>query len=188
MIRPLLLTFALLVAAPLSAREAPQSEFKSETILALKGLQLLDSRMNAIGFRLVSANSPFCKTRTARAGVLLHDINQYADQAAARFALGFNGPIAVNAVAPGSPASAAGLVAGDDIVAINGNPVEDISLRDPAVARERAEYRRIAAVNNALETALGQSAVALDILRGGEKQLVTVEPERTCPGRFQIEV
>jgi len=55
--------------------------------------------------------------------------------------------VAVNAVAPGSPGAAAGLLPGDDILAINGIKLEDIALDDPAVASQAQDYRRIAAGN-----------------------------------------
>ena len=99
-----------------------------ETLHALKGLQSLDQRMNAVGFRLVSANEPFCKTKTYLAGLSLHDIEQYGDKDAARAAFGFSGEVAINAIAPESPASRAGLSAGDILSAINGKSVNDVSI------------------------------------------------------------
>jgi len=188
MIRICLSLIAFLFAPPLYAQESPEAGFNPESILALKGLQLLDHRMNAIGYRLVAANTPFCEPKTAQAGLLLHGIDQYPDQPTARFALGFNTPVAVNAVAPESPGAAAGLLPGDDILAINGVKVEDISPDDPAIANEPLEYRRIAAVNDKLENALAQSDVTLDILRGGEQSQVTLESRLACPSRFQITV
>ena len=188
MIRIGLSLLALFLASPLHAQEAPARGFDPETILALKGLQLLDHRMNAIGYRLVDANSPYCRDRTAQTGLLLHAIDQYPDHAIASYALGFDGAVAVNAVAPDSPGAAAGLLPGDDILAINGMKVEDIALDDPAVASEPQDYRRIAAVNNMLEQALADSDVTLDILRGGEQVQVTVKSRPACPSRFQITV
>lgn len=188
MIRIWLSLMALSFAAPVSAQQAAATGFNAETILALKDLQRLDHRINTIGYRLVDGNTPFCTTTAAQSGLLLHDVAQYGDQAVASFALGFNGPVAVNAVAPDSASAAAGLLPGDDILAINGVKVEDIPLDDPEIAKEPLAYRRIAAVNNQLETALSQGDVLLDILRGGEQRQVTVEPRPTCPSRFQIEV
>jgi len=188
MIRTCLSLIALLFATPLYAQEPPSNGFNAETILALKGLQLLDHRMNAIGYRLAAANTPYCPEKTAQTGLLLHAIDQYPDQAVARFALGFDGQVAINAVAPDSPGAAAGLLTGDDILAINGTRVEDIPLDDPAVASELANYRRIAAVNKRLEEALSQGDVTLDILRGGEQTQVMVKSRPACPSRFQIEV
>lgn len=188
MIRIWLSLVALAFAAPLSAQQAPGPGFNAETILALKGLQLLDHRMNAVGYRLVDANTSFCADKRAQSGLLMHDVDQYPDQAVARFALGFDGPVAVIAVAPDSPAAAARLSPGDDILTINRVKVEDIPVDDPAIAKEPLAYRRIAAVNNHLDDALAQGDVTLDILRAGEPQQVTVESRLSCPSRFQIEV
>ena len=188
MIRIFLSLLALFLGEHLHAQEAPARGFDPETILALKGLQLLDHRMNAIGYRLVDANSPYCDDRTAQTGLLLHAIDQYPDHAVASYALGFDGPVAINAVAPGSPGAAAGLLPGDDILAINGIKVEDIALDDPAIASEPQDYRRIAAVNNMLEKALAHGDVTLDILRGGERSQLIVKSRPACPSRFQIAV
>ncbi len=180
--------FLLVLALPVSAQELENQTIQPETVLGLKALQLLDQRVNAVGWRLGSANALFCKNKTARAGLLLHDVNQYHNQAAARFSLNFEGPIAINAVAPDSPAVDAGLRAGDDIVTINGTAIDKILLDDRILGEEQPLYRRIAAVNDMLETALKQGAVVLDTRRGGEQQLVRVEPQPVCPSRFQIRV
>ncbi len=188
MIRICLSLIALLFAAPLYAQEAAPNDFDAETILALKGLQLLDHRLNAIGYQLTEANAPYCTDKVPQTGMLLHAIDQYPDHEVARFALGLDGLVAVNAVAPDSPAADAGLAPGDDIVAINGTKVEAIPLDDPAIANELADYRRIAAVNNKLDEALSQGDVTLDILRGGQQTQVTVRSQPACPSRFQIKV
>jgi len=188
MIRFCLSLLALLLAGPLHAQEAPVARFDPDTILALKALQVLDQRINAIGYRLVEANSPFCADKTAQAGLLLHGIDQYPDQAVARYALGLDGPVAINAVAPGSPGAAAGLMPGDDLLAINGMKVEDMPLDDPAIAKQPPAYRRVAAANQQLQIVLTRTDVTLDILRGGEQRQVTVQSRLACPSRFQIAV
>ncbi|MEH6790394.1 M48 family metalloprotease [Parasphingorhabdus sp.] len=186
MIRPSLCLLALVLAQPLAAQEQSDSACDSGTILALKGLQLLDQRLNAIGQRLVTGNAPYCTDTAAQAGVLLHDIEQYPDQAVARFALGFDGRIAVMAVAPDSPAAAAGLLPGDDLLAIDGQRVEDIPANGPAIAKEPEAYRRIAAVNSQLDRALGQGQTTLDIMRGGERMQLVIDAPPACASRFQI--
>lgn len=188
MIRIWLPLIALLLANPLHAQEAPAGEFNPETILALKDLQLLDQRLNAIGYRLVEANTPFCDDKSPQTGLLLHDIEQYPDEAVARFALGFDGPVTVIAVAPDSPAAAAGLLPGDDILAINGVGIEEIPSDNPAFGNEPPEYRRIAAVNDRLKKALAQDDATLAVLRGGERTSLILASRQACPSRFQIAV
>lgn len=188
MYRHLLSLFALFCAVPLLAAENPKSGIKSGAIAALKYLQALDQRMNAIGFRLVAANEPFCETKSARAGMMLHAIGQYGDPAAARLALGFDGPIAVNAVAPDSPAAKANLIPGNGIQAINDLAISDIAIDDPSLREEKPAYRRLAAVNAALVTALGLGPTQLTISTGGQKQIVSIIPVQTCASQFQIKV
>jgi len=188
MIRIWFSLLALVFAAPLSAQEGPDGGFDAETILALKGLQLLDQRMNAIGYRLVDANAPYCDQKIVRTGLLLNDVAQYADQETARFALGFNGSIGITAVAPDSPAESAELSPGDTLLAINAMPIDDIAIDDPELSSEQPVYRRVAAINRLLEHALAEANVQLTISRGGISRTVPIEPVLTCPGRFQIRV
>lgn len=188
MIRIWFSLLALTLAAPLSAQEKPDSGFDAGTILALKNLQLLDQRMNAIAYRLVDANAAYCDPKTARTGLLLNDVAQYADQETARFALGFDGSIGITAVAPDSPAEAANLSPGDTLLAINSLPVEGIAVDDPELSNEPPTYRRIAAINRMIEQALAERDVALTISRGGIRQTVPVGPAMTCQSQFQIRV
>lgn len=183
--------FTLLVltlAAPLSAQEEPDAGFKADMILALKNLQLLDHRLNAIGYRLVDANAPYCGQKAARTGLLLNDVAQYVDQETARFALGFSGPIGITAVAPDSPAESAKLSPGDTLLAINTMAVEEIAVDGPDLANEPPPYRRVAAINQRIEQALAQRNVELTISRGGMNQTIPVAAAMTCPSQFQIRV
>ncbi len=144
--------------------------------------------MNAIGYRLVDANAPYCDQKIVRTGLLLNDVAQYADQETARFALGFNGSIGITAVAPDSPAESAELSPGDTLLAINAMPIDDIAIDDPELSNEQPVYRRVAAINRLLEHALAEANVQLTISRGGISRTVPIEPVLTCPGRFQIRV
>jgi len=188
MYRYLLPIFALSCAVPSLAEEKPKAGITSGTIAALKHLQSLDQRMNAIGFRLVTANEPFCKTKSPRAGLMLHAIGQYGDQAAARLALDFDGPIAINAVAPDSPAAKANLTPGNGMLAINGLAISDITIDDASLREEKPAYRRLAAVNAAMVAALGLGPTQLTISTGIQKQIVSILPVQACASQFQIEV
>ena len=114
MIRIWFSLLALTFAAPLSAQQEPGNGFDSGTILALKNLQLLDQRMNSIGYKLVDANAPYCDQKTARTGLLLNDVAQYADQETASFALGFSGSVGITAVAGRQSRFTAGRYAAGD--------------------------------------------------------------------------
>jgi hypothetical protein len=188
MIRTWLSLVALSFAAPLSAQEGPDDGSTADAILAIKGLQLLDQRMNAIGYRLVDANAPYCDQKTARTGLLLNDVAQYADRKTARFALGFDGSIGITAVAPDSPAETAKLSPGNTLRAINNMPIDEIEIDDPQLSREQPVYRRIAAINRALEQALAENNVQLTISQDGISRTIPIKRVLTCPGQFQIRV
>jgi len=188
MIRTWLSLVALSFAAPLSAQEGPDDGSNADAILAIKGLQLLDQRMNAIGYRLVDANAPYCDQKTARTGLLLNDVAQYADQKTARFALGFDSSIGITAVAPDSPAETAKLSPGNTLLAINNMPVDDIAVDDPELSNEQPVYRRVAAINKLLEQTLTEDNVQLTISQDGLSRTVPIKPVLTCPGQFQIRV
>ncbi len=174
--------------APAWAQGSADQAMESEAVLALKALQTLDQRVHAVGYRLVSANAAYCQETVPHLGLLLHDLNQYGNKDAARLAHGFASNIAINAVAPGSPAAAAGLQVGDDLIAIDENLLENMAVDDKIFANEKPEYRRIAAIKTMLmETAVDGSA-KLSIMRDGLGQDITLTPRRTCASQFQIRV
>ncbi|MEP2101536.1 MAG: M48 family metallopeptidase [Parasphingorhabdus sp.] len=188
MLRILPTLFVILLAAQSPAIAAQEQGSQSPDVLALKALQTLDQTMHATGYRLVSANANFCAETVQHLGLLLHDIDQYGDKAAARIAHGFASPIAINTVAPGSPATAAGLAVGDGLIAINGMPVESIEIDEEDMADEKLEYRRIATIKTAMTQSAASGSVNLTIERSGLRQDITVTPARTCPSQFQIRV
>ncbi|MEO0441986.1 MAG: M48 family metallopeptidase [Pseudomonadota bacterium] len=159
-----------------------------QAVMALQSLQRLDQRMHVTGYRLVTANAKFCAETVPHLGILLHDLEQYGDKDTARAALGFSSPIAINAVAPGSPAAMAELAAGDGLIAIDGTAVEDIAIDTEKLADEKPEYRRIAAVKDDLVEASAKGEVALTMKRGSDLETVTLKPVLTCPSQFQIRV
>ncbi|MEO9598962.1 M48 family metalloprotease [Parasphingorhabdus sp.] len=179
---------ALTFTAPLLAQDGADGQFDAGAVEALKGLQLLDQRLNAIGYRLVDANAPYCDQKAPRTGFFLNDIAQYADQETARYALGFDDMIGITAVAADSPADSAKLMPGDTIQAINNMSIDEISMDDPQLASEPPVYRRIAAINRMMEQALAKRGAQLTVSRRGVSRTVLIEPVITCPGKFQIRV
>lgn len=198
MLRQLSFLFAIMLVGPVQAKTqaqpnalanaAQEPDIVSQDVLALKALQLLDQRMHVTGYRLVSANAEFCTETVPHLGILLHDLEQYGDKATARFALGFSSPIAINAIAPDSPAAIAELAAGDGLMAIDGMAVQDIAIDVEKLASEKPEYRRIAAVKAMLKEAAADSRVELMVRRGGIDQMIALAPVTTCPSQFQIRV
>lgn len=196
MMRILSFCFALLMAVQVfptfaQTRENRAEEnqaIESEAVLALKALQLLDQRIHTAGYRLAFANAEFCGETVPNLGLLLHDIDQYGDTATARFAHGFASDIAVNAIAPDSPADTAGMKVGDGIIAVDGMRVEDIVVDEEKLADEQPAYRRIATINALLAQAAADGSAKLSIVRGGLQQDIEVAAKQTCPSQFQIRV
>jgi hypothetical protein len=123
---------------------------------ALRGLQVEDHRVNAIGFRLITANAPFCDERRPATGLLLADMATYRDPGAIRAAMGLTGDFAVQAVAPRSPAAEAGIMAGAELFTIDGHPPAALASFSPGgTGRLNALHERIeSAVEGAGEVRL----------------------------------
>ncbi|HEY9090083.1 M48 family metallopeptidase [Parasphingorhabdus sp.] len=185
---PTLATVGEQDAAPQAAQNNASQAIESESVLALKALQLLDQRVHTAGYRLVSANAAYCKETVPNTGLLLHDIQQYGDSAAARFAHGFASDIAVNAVAPRSPAAEAGVQVGDGLIAVDGIAVEDVAIDAEKLDDEQPEYRRIATIGAMLAKAAADGSMMLSVIRGGVEQDIELKPVQTCPSQFQIRV
>jgi len=161
--------------APYAVAAAPTPS--EQTLAAVRALQADDARLLAIGFRLATANAPFCAETRPATGLLLIDAATYKSAAAIRTAWGIKGDFAVEAIAPGSPAAAAGIVPGQEVLAIAGQAVSGTSF-GPAGAADRIDR-----IFDRLEDA---------IVAGGKTSLAT--PLRTaelggvpaCRSRFEL--
>ena len=173
MIRRLAAAVALTAALPLHA--APR---ESATLTAL---QARDAQLFAAGWRLVTANAAFCERASPALGLSVLDAGAFADPAAVRRQLGLSGDLALGAVAPGSPAEAAGLAAGDTLVAIGD---ENLAERFP---RGKPAWRRLIEVTAALDAAAAAGPVMVTVARGGAARLaVAVAGVPACPSRFEV--
>ncbi|MFK4002337.1 PDZ domain-containing protein [Qipengyuania sp. NPDC077563] len=103
----------------------------------LKTFQDKEVRLYEIGYRLASANAPYCERTEPTLGFLIHDAGAYDDDNRVREEFGLVGDIGVQAVAPYSPASDAGIKINDTIIAIDGQPVASFQ-RDPEETWRRA--------------------------------------------------
>lgn len=145
---------------------------------ALAALQHADARLLAIGWRLATGNARYCENARPAVGLLLQDMAGYAEPEAMRKAAGIDGPVAVQAVAPGSPAGAAGLRANDEIVAID--RVETAALP----AEEASDWRRLARLHAMIEASLTEDGKVRVTLRDGREIALTGVP--ACPSRFEL--
>ena len=168
----LLAAAAVLIGAPLQA--APRTD------TALTELQARDAQLFAVGWRLAAANAAFCEGAAPALGLSVLDAGSFADPAAVRRQLGLSGDLAVGAVAPGSPAAAAGLAVNDTLIAIGGlNLTERFPRRKPT-------WQRLVDVSAALDTAGARSPVVLTVSRNAASRTVTLDAVPACPSRFEV--
>lgn len=169
---------ALLLAAPLQAKERGSDNVKP----ALQALMAEDARLQSIGWRLTRANAAFCTGAAPGIGLLLLDAGSFADPAAIQRALGIQGDFAIGAVAKDSPAERAGLVPGEEILAIDAAGMAD----QPAAAPR--DYRRIAGLQDMIERQLAaKDSITLTVRSsGGVERSVTMAGEPACPSRFEL--
>lgn len=130
-----LLALCLIAAAPAPDRAS-----------ALRSLVALDLRVARIGYRLSTANVALCPRRVPQTGMVLHDLQQYSgdDRKAAAATFGLGATPAISGVVLGSVADQAGLRAGDNVLALDGQPLGSSDRKDP--------YARIAKIETATES------------------------------------
>jgi Zn-dependent protease with chaperone function len=161
---------------------APQISAAADPVEVLAGLHAQDQAVERVGFRLAVANADLCPGG-ADAGFQVHTLEQYgpAYREAARRLFGLEGPPGVMAVAPGSPAEAAGLREGDALIAVDARPTPE-----DGRSSERASFGRTAAVQAQLREALKEPAMRLSVRRGEEPLELTLRPAPACPSSFQV--
>lgn len=159
-----LLALALVAAVP--ARAQPVDE-----------LQQADALVQTIGWRLSHANAAYCPRGVPGIGLLLGDVQTFADPALTRTVYGLSGDIAVAAVAAGSPAEAAGLAANAGVTAVAGTPV--------GPAPRQGSWDRVWALQARLEQAAAQRGEAALTLADG--RTVTVRAAPSCGVRFILD-
>lgn len=169
---------ALLLAAAPAAAQTPEPRPDPDDVAALATLQREDARLLAVGWRLATGNARFCAGAQPAIGLLLQDMAAYADPAAMRLAAGIAGPVAVQAVAPGSPAERAGLRPNAEIAAIDGAVLADLP------AKDRSDWRRLAQIHALIERSLADDGRVV-LARPGAADLALAGLP-ACPTRFEL--
>lgn len=144
--------------------------------------QQREGRLFAIGWKLGVGNAPFCKNTKPAAGWLLHDAAAYSDAAGVRRALSLKGDIAVQAVAPGSPAEKAGMRANDALVSVNEVLVrEHFPVSDP-------RWQRLQDVREAVDTelALASPVITAWTTSQGEARVADIPGTPACATTFEL--
>lgn len=167
----------------LFASGAVQAAPKAEDIAAYRALVEQDLRLATVGYRLASANTPFCQHRAPNPGWVIHDIAQYPDEAAARAAFGFDKPIQIAATVKGAPADNAGLNTGDDFVGLDGT-----TIYWPAMPVGKTGYERMASFRELLgERWAARSALPVKVSRDGKEVNVAVQTTPICASEFWVD-
>lgn len=171
------LILALALSPPVNGAEPGDNGSES----ALKAFQQKDMRLFAVGWRLARANAPYCADTHPSIGLLLHDAAAYSDPAALRDAFGLTGDIAVEAVAPGSPAERAGLRVNDTLVEIGGRA---IGAEFPAGDKR---WQRTVAIHDALDARLAEGPVDIAWARPGAPiARARIAGVPACRARFEV--
>ena len=178
---------ALIAAAPAQSAVQPAALAPQVDPDGGSYLRAEDYRVARIVHRLGIAGRALCQERIALPGLLYHHLAEYApaDRTAAIAQYRLDRGMGVLAVMPESAAAAAGIRAGDLIVAINGAAVADPATI--AAHGRREEWRPLVEQSeNAVEAALQSGPARLTLLRGGQRLGVTLESTMGCPARSRL--
>lgn len=178
--RMLFLMVGFVAFLPHWARAHPAVQTDSLTqaqVDTLTGLLEGDQRLNAIFWRLSTANAPYCAPIVPATGMVLHARSAYLGpwQAAAQQFFAFEGEIAVEAVDPDSPAERAGVLPNDTLVMVAGRPLG-----------ARTGTEGVADAYDRLASAGASGAVDVTVLRAGRTIRLTVPTVPSCTQRIEL--
>jgi len=144
-----------------------------------------EMRVATIGYRLAVRNLDQCPRKAPQLGLLLHDLTSYDDDKRewARATFGLGAGIGILGVVPGSAAADAGLVPGDEIIALAGAPVEAVA---PPAPSPRASYDRVEGFVSALKARLQAGAAALVVRHGTREWTVELPTRLGCAAEFSV--
>ena len=148
----------------------------------LRQLHVQDQAVERVGFQLASANADLCRP-VREAGFSVHTIEQYREpfRGAALELFDLGRAPGVLAVAPGSPADAAGLREADAILEVDGQATPD-----PPAKIARPDFSRTAAVQMQIAKALQEPVLKLTIQRDGTTIQLEIHPVGACRSLFQV--
>ncbi|GAB5487107.1 MAG: hypothetical protein Pars2KO_06770 [Parasphingorhabdus sp.] len=154
-----------------------------------------DQRVQDVGFRLVSANAPFCSETISRGGLTIaeHGLGWIVSPD-----LGRDRPIVpmteqeakthlplVGTVAMNGPADEAGLLAGDRISAINGQLTPALSYIEILSDGQHRLKNPVNVVSGYLDQQFSSGVTRLLIFRDGKDMELSISPTKTCRSWFQ---
>ncbi len=139
-------------------------------------------RLAEVGFRLQRAAAPLCREQASGTGIVLDFIGAYQekDRPAVSALLGMSQLPQIAAVVEGSPGEKAGLMPGDDVVAVNGKPVLEL-LAEQKDAALFADFLAGYLADQARDT-----PIMLQISRDGRRSMVAVVTVPVCRANVVI--
>jgi len=142
-----------------------------------------DQMVIDVGYRIAVKAGDLCPDPAPALGFTVQDLSQFAGadrrRAIAQFALGDTPQIL--AVAHGSVAERAGLMAGDDIVSAGGRAM-------PPMPKEAGTFDRVAQTLDLLDQAAAGGALTLVVRRDGEQRTLVLHLVEGCRSRFVVNV
>ncbi len=173
---------ATLVAAGFAGAVSPISAQSVDLAADVRAWQAHDARLLDLSWRLARANAPFCRDTQNSIGIMLTDFHRFEEPALASAAVSVSSGVAIEAVASGSPAEAAGLRAGDTLLAIGGAAIG----APPARLPKGKFFHDL--LHDRLDAELARrGAVTLRVAqRGQAPRDVTVPGQSVCRGRFTL--
>ncbi|NYD89963.1 M48 family metallopeptidase [Sphingomonas melonis] len=173
---------ALLCVAPVLLGLVPSAATAQDSAATFAALRAVDGRMAGIAYRLTTANAALCRELAPTPGWAIHAIDQYdaplRDQA--RKSFGFETPVAVEAVVPGSPAAAAAVQAGDSIVAVDGKRL------DAAAPGKSASSATRDAAAATIASLPADRPLRVDLMRDGRARSVSIAASPGCRSAFEV--
>jgi len=166
------------VLASSALAEAPSGE----RFRILERLRQDDLQVSSLAYRLVVANSDRCARQMPATGLILHSIDQYHGpwRLPAVQLFGTIGATSVEGIVPQSPAELAGVEAGDELIAVNG---QQFGLANSIAAASTS--RR----DQAEETLMLQperDPIRLTVVRAGVAREIILRPLPACRSRFEV--
>lgn len=173
---------AIPILAFLAAATAP-AEPPPPPDVAMQALHAQDQLVEAVGYRLATANADLCVGAKPNPGFVVQTLEQYDRpyRAAAAQALGLGEWPGVTAVAPDAPAEAAGLRVGDALTAVN-----DIALPRLIAQPAKGDFGRTEKAQRLLADKFAPGHAVLSIVRAGHALTVDVTALPACPGEFEV--
>lgn len=174
-------TLTALVLAPLLAFAGGAAHAVAGDPGQFEAIRQADMRLAAVGWRLAFANAALCDRLEPGTGMQLHTLDQFDRETreAARTHFGFETPVAVEGVVPGSPADLAGVKPDDSLVRVG-------AIDTASATAKPGTTDRLVATQLAIAGLPTTQPIALSLLRKGRPLILTIQPAPVCRSRFEL--